>query len=312
MASTKKLLLVAVAAAVMLVAIAAPAFAGGYLAWTQVSALPGQGTSPHGGYTASTVKCQVCHAVHYANATGELLLNSTVASACNYCHVGGAGGYTQVYNGQPSNYQGTDYATAHNAGIVNGVTCTECHQVHAAQNVMTANAALTSKLLRLRTPVDVVAGAPQSGEPTYVAMSKWCADCHYNRGLNGQAVGASSSVSYYYNQARNGRSHVMTAAGATYTNPAATTTTKVAWSGSTVCMECHAAGTPVVEGFTTNAQSATYNFPHYTQNAANFLESAEASNRPRSGAATNDADGVCLTCHRNWTGAVTQGIGFTY
>lgn len=312
MASTKKLVLVAVATAVMLVAIAAPAFAGGYIAWTQVSALPGNAPSPHGGYTASTVKCQVCHAVHYANATGELLLNSTVAGACNYCHVGGAGGYTQVYNGQPNNYLGTDLPTAHNAGIANGVTCSECHQVHAAQNVMTANAALTTKLLKLQPSLDPSAGAPLAGETTYTAMSKWCADCHYNRGLNGQAVGASSGVSYYYNMARNGRSHVMTGAGATYTNPAATTTTKVAWSDSSRCMECHAAGTPVVEGFTNIAQSATNNFPHYTQGATYFLESAEASNRPRSGATTNDADGVCLTCHRNWTGAVTQGIGFTY
>jgi hypothetical protein len=180
---------------------------------------------------------------------------------------------------------------------------------------MTANAALSVSLLRAIPNPDPLAGAPLSGDSTFTAMSKWCADCHYNRGINGQTTGSVTGFSQYYNTAFNGRSHIMTAAAnmVSYGNAAATTpTAQVAWSGSAQCMECHAAGTPVVEGFTNIAQSATNNFPHYTQSAVYFLEASEASGAVRSGASTNDADGVCLTCHRRVSGGTTVGIGLTY
>lgn len=308
--TSKKLVLVVAAAALMLAAFATPAFAGGYLVWTQ---LVGQGPSPHVGYSASSTKCQVCHAVHYANAAGELLLNSTVAQACSYCHLTSGSGYTQVYGSNQANYFGTDLPSAHNAGIVNGVQCTDCHQVHAAAAAMTANAALTQSMLKLPYlgNADPVAGVPLSGESTYVAMSKWCADCHYNRGVNGMATSTPSGVSQYYNQAYNGRSHTMTSADLVYGNAAASTTTQVAWAESKMCMNCHSAGTAgIVAG--SLAKSGTYNFPHYTQNAAQFLEAAEASGVARTTATTGDADGVCLSCHRFKPAGATTGIGINF
>ncbi|MHB9003613.1 MAG: hypothetical protein ACYC6C_06055, partial [Coriobacteriia bacterium] len=67
---------------------AAGAYAGGYLDWADAPQ-PANGSSPHGGYTTATTKCKVCHAVHEAQMGGEVLLRSTIADACNYCHVGG-------------------------------------------------------------------------------------------------------------------------------------------------------------------------------------------------------------------------------
>ncbi|TLM97932.1 MAG: hypothetical protein FDZ75_03490 [Actinobacteria bacterium] len=254
----------------------------------------------------------MCHAVHYANAAGELLLNSTVAQACTYCHLTSGSGYTQVYGSNQANYLGTDLPSAHNAGIVNGVMCTDCHQVHAAANAMTANNALTQSMLKVPAgSADPSAGVPQSGESTYVAMSKWCADCHYNRGANGMATTSPSGWSNYYNQAYNNRSHTMTTADLTYNNLAATTNTRVAWAESIYCMNCHSAGTAgIVAG--SLAKTANYNFPHYTQNAAGFLEAAEASGVARSTAATYDADGVCLSCHRFKPAGATTGIGINF
>lgn len=302
-----KLFLLTAVAVLMCAVVASPAFAGGYLNWSSVSALPGQGTSPHSGYANSTVKCQVCHAVHYANVTGQLLLQDTVANACNYCHVGGAGGYTQVYNGVPANAVGSNYANGHNwynNGVkFVGTQCTSCHQVHAAASVMTSNSYLTQKLLYVK-PIDPNLGAPRTADSSGVALTKWCAGCHFS---------LTSNVDYpqfqngeYFNDTyADGsglpgtlRSHVATNAHAAYTNPAASTTTQVAWSSSALCQDCHSSG------YTTQA------WPHYTA-GSRLLESATQSGVARSAATTDGQDGICLMCHRS-PGANTKGIGITY
>jgi hypothetical protein len=296
------------AVAAIVFAFASPAFAGtgnsGYIDWDTVSALPGQGTSPHGGYSTTTVKCGVCHSVHNASATAtvggdpEMLLASSVADACNYCHVGGAGGYVQVYGGNPSNYQGTDLPNAHNSfevgGVQQGVTCSICHQVHAANSMMTANPYLTSKLLmgaKTYTAIpspnyDPIARAPLSSDDSATALTKYCAGCHFTRG------GAYTYYSNDYNQ----QSHIMTTATATYGNPAASFTGKVAWANSTYCSSCHASG----------YQTAAW--PHFTP-GARFLTSATDASATAAGAASSFDDGVCLRCHRQ---GATNGVGLTY
>lgn len=303
---TKVLLLVALAALV-LVALAAPAFAGGYLRWTAVSALPGQGTSPHGGYSSSTVKCQVCHAVHYAQNGGQLLLQDTVANACNYCHVGGAGGYTQVYGGVPANAVGSNFANAHNFynnGVSNvGVVCTSCHQVHAAASVMTSNSYLTSKILWTK-PADPRLGLPRSTDSSALALTRWCAGCHFD--IAGSPDFPQFNNGEYYNDTYadgsglpgTSVSHVATLAHSTYGNPASTTTTKVAWGNSDLCQSCH------------SSQYGQSQWPHYTA-GSRFLESALASGSARSAATTSAQDGICLGCHR-MGGAGTLGIGINY
>lgn len=282
--------------------VASSAFAGGYIPWDSVKSLPGQGTSPHGGYTTGTVKCGVCHAVHGASAATsspapQLLLQSAVADACNYCHVGGAGGYTQVYAGNPANYSGTDLKNAHNSflvsGVQQGITCTKCHQVHAADSAMTANAYLTTKLLvgaktysNFPLPnYDPVAQAPLSTDTSDTALMKWCAGCHFTRG-----------GSYtYYADAYNGQSHIMTTPTASYTNPGTTYTGQIAWKGSNYCASCHSSG------------YRTAAWPHYTA-GTRFLESAADASTTPTAAVDSRQDGVCLQCHRSTTSGA--GVGF--
>lgn len=329
MGSTKRFMVVAAAAIAMLFAIAAPAFAGGYLNWNLVSNIPSPQSSPHSGYLDTTVKCQVCHAVHYAAAGGQVLLNTSVANACNYCHLTTGSGYSQVYNSNPLNYIGlpgqADYATAHNFNNGAGVACTDCHQVHAAASAMTSNAAITTFMLKKISVVTSATSAqiPLSSDDTWSAMAKWCADCHYLKAINGNATsGAAMGIDQYTAYSLNGASHIMTAT-TNYSNPAATSFVgQVAWQSSGNCFFCHRAGTwsPDMNGPVNNFNSykqnnpavGDYNFPHYTVNAANFLESSLASGAAQSGATTQGADGVCLACHRFTNAGNTLGIGISF
>ena len=64
--------------------------------------------SPHSGYSTTTGKCKVCHAVHGAGSTDptgttlnatEVLLRSTKAGACEFCHLtGGTFAMDPYYN----------------------------------------------------------------------------------------------------------------------------------------------------------------------------------------------------------------------
>lgn len=304
--SRNKMLVLAVAA-VLALAFAVPAFAtvgdSGYISWTGVG-------SPHGGYTTTTQKCAVCHAVHNADATfgSELLLQGSVADACEYCHVGGAGGYTQVYGGNPNNYYGTDYDTAHNLWMDGpttvGVRCTTCHQVHAAADAMTSNAYLTSKLLVgdktfSGTNYAALAQAPLSTDTSNTALTKWCGACH--------PAGLGTPYAYYngadwsagapdYSGTPNiTTSHVMTDDIASYTFPDGSTG-QVAWAGSNECSSCHTSG------------YGTAAWPHFTPGAVRFLTAASGSGAAAAGATDSKDDGVCLRCHRNGTGT-TSGVG---
>jgi len=285
-----------------------PAFAepatGLYVRWEDVATMTAQGTSPHGGYATTTVKCAVCHSVHAASVAvsigdePELLMASSVANSCTYCHVGGAGGYSQVYGGDPANYRGTNLSNAHNsfdntAGVEQGVTCIACHQVHAADSVMTANAYLTQKMLKgaktySSDPVpnyDPIAGAPASTDDSDTALAKWCAGCHFTR----------AGTYTYYSDDYNQPSHIMTTATASYGNPDATYRGTVAWLGSNYCASCH------------GSAYQTSEWPHYTP-GMRFLLSAEGATATVSGAASAKQDGVCLRCHRNGE----SGIGISF
>lgn len=297
------IVLVAVAALLLFATTAlakAPNAGPAYIPWSSVATLPGNPPSPHGGYSTSTVKCGVCHSVHQAQAPdSEILLASSVADACIYCHVGGAGGYTQVYGGNPANYSGTDLPNAHNyfpgvpSGQDPGVSCATCHQVHASDAQMTDNAYLTTKLLRgdktysaWPSPnYDPVAQAPLSTDDSRTALTKWCAGCHFTKG------GAYTYYSDGYNQS----SHIMTTATATYSNPVANYTGQVAWLNSTYCSSCHA------------SDFQTANWPHMTQ-GNRFLTSADGATGTPTGATNSQQDGVCLRCHKQGL----AGVGLTF
>ncbi len=311
--------LMAVAALAALV-LAVPAFAttgdSGYMAWD--STIQGgypYNQSPHGGYLTTTQKCVVCHAVHNADPLGEVLLRGTIAEACEYCHVGGAGGYTQVYGGVMANYYGTDSSVDTQFGHQawdggGGVTCTKCHQVHAAGTLMTDNAALSVKLLVgdktfSGSNYDGFGGAPLSTDDKETALTKWCTACHDAGVPNDPPYNYYNGIDYVGDptgntMANNFSSHVMTDSVAVgYTKPDGTTMDEVAYASSEYCQSCHN------YGYGTNA------WPHFTPTAARFLSSASGVAATVSGATDTEADGVCLRCHRNGDGTVS-GVGLDF
>ena len=119
------------------------------------------GNSPHGNYTTTTVKCVVCHAVHYAapgNApvgsgqSADTLLRMKASDACVFCHATTG----QAVNGRPV-YDGLGGAiTAPGAtggntttGHIIGTNCSYCHtNVHGA-NADHSVASLDGFLLKL-------------------------------------------------------------------------------------------------------------------------------------------------------------------
>ena len=291
----------------LLSAISAFAEAGGPTYPTWDDTLPGNvgETSPHGSYSTATVKCAVCHAVHNANATGELLLQDTVANACTYCHVNSASAYTQVYDSIPANYSGTDYSNAHNNwvdGVFQGIMCTTCHQVHAAENQMTYNPFLTQKMLSTTNPDHPPFGPspwdnhpnmenPLVGDDKETALTKWCGGCHFNL----------PDAASYYEDKYDGSfgtptTHIMTTATAAYANSAGSYTGKVAWGDSNECTYCHSNG------------YSTATWPHYTA-GDRFLDSGSNASSATTGAASSSEDGVCLRCHR---GDSSTGIGIDF
>jgi predicted CXXCH cytochrome family protein len=185
------------------VSVASPAFASTestYTAWVD----PGFEHSaphdtPHSGYSTTTTKCAVCHAVHKAPADGELLLRSTVADACVYCHIETSLGVIVIYGGNADNYSGVDTDHGHQAPAVQ---CSDCHSVHGAN---TFGGPAATKILKVwniqqsfvdeialgneqaiidgEGPVPIVDTANDQGwtgwwETEYVQDTAFCSQCH--------------------------------------------------------------------------------------------------------------------------------------
>ena len=98
------------------------------------------GNSPHGNFTTTTVKCVVCHAVHYAAPGGvpigsgqdaDTLLRNRADAACIYCHATAdeAVNGTPVYDGLggllPGHTGGDSLTVSYGHQI--GNDCHECH-----------------------------------------------------------------------------------------------------------------------------------------------------------------------------------------
>ena len=127
----------------------------------------GTGNSPHGNFTTTTVKCVVCHSVHYAapggapvgaGQTADTLLRMKASDACVYCHAtaGTAVNGTPVYNGM-----GSAVINTTDIGHFTGLNCCECHaSVHGA-NQDTSVSSLNGYLLKNMTATNVL-GTPLS------------------------------------------------------------------------------------------------------------------------------------------------------
>jgi len=94
-------------------------------------------------------------------ADTQMLLRSSVARACNYCHMDTAVGGIRLWNGLSTNW-GANWS---DAGYGHGTTgCTGCHAVHGAK---TFKGAAASKILRYDIKAAVLAGTTDVARHTY-------------------------------------------------------------------------------------------------------------------------------------------------
>jgi len=143
-----------------------------YMDWnTSLGDNATNGNSPHGNYTTTTVKCVVCHAVHYAapggkpvgsGQTADTLLRMKASDACIFCHAtdGMAVNGRPVYNGLGGDITAAgSTGGAHDTGHVTGTNCSYCHtNVHGA-NADHSVASLDGYLLKTMTAVNVQGGS---------------------------------------------------------------------------------------------------------------------------------------------------------
>lgn len=119
------------------------------------------GTSPHGLYSQTSAKCGVCHSIHRAptagtsskstldfggsantssryaestwtaQATTQLLLRSTAAGSCSYCHI--SSGAKKMFGGDASLALFGEGENSWNEFYSHTTGCTSCHAVHGAK-----------------------------------------------------------------------------------------------------------------------------------------------------------------------------------
>lgn len=346
----KKILLVTVLAMALVFAFAGSAMARPngniYIQWDATGANAAMPT-PHAGYTTATEKCAVCHSVHYAATSGvtwpdtagaganawtagteetQMLLRSSVANACNYCHITTSIGGVQLYGGDATNYT-TESNFAHNTHA----PCSGCHAVHGANTFQGPN---TSKILRVLTasrPIqpEVISGAlgnplitpvyaseaaavadtPALGK--YYQQIAFCTQCHAEYTDASEAT-ITGGPGYYdgagYIPGTEYKGHPMKAAEVGgFTAAGDTISVQAAWVDAGTCRSCHdAGGTDLAPGVTTNS------FPHYTAGYNVFSYTGAYEGVQDAADLTKDyaTDGNCLKCHVN--AAQDAGINITF
>jgi hypothetical protein len=129
-----------------------------YMNWTTAKLLGSNvadgNNSPHSSYTTTTVKCVVCHSVHYAapgnapvssNAqTADTLLRMRADQACVYCHATAG----MSVNGRPVYDGATPNPNNAVVGHITGPNCNVCHTSVHGDPADNSVAALSGFLLR--------------------------------------------------------------------------------------------------------------------------------------------------------------------
>jgi predicted CXXCH cytochrome family protein len=325
----KKMLFVAVVAIAVL-AVATSAFASFYVSWNAAynTGLGALGT-PHKDYRVNTVKCAVCHSVHDADVTGELLLKSTIADACTYCHIETSIGGKQIYNADAAAYEGPDTNYAHNA--LYGYSCSSCHSVHGAGTWNFSNTSggvgwigdVNSKILRMYEDGDeheAWGGAGDAGAPAGygrddaytrdMAVTAFCTQCHSPYfAQDSQTQGDfshSATPNYGYSHPMVRDTSLATFSPALKAGSTVAYNGQVAWKNSEACRSCHDAG--IVDGSGVILSS----FPHYTPGAERFLMAATSADGPMVSATDGTWDGVCLKCHVAGSSLASLGVGINF
>lgn len=350
----RKTTIVVAAVAVMVLAFAASAYAIGpvYITWNAGGNNTGTG-GPHQNYQLTTEKCAVCHSVHAAapsnaaagqfgpDPTGaaetQLLLRSSVADACTYCHITSNVAGLQIYNAVASNYQ-VDDVYGHNGST--SAECADCHAVHGADTfkgyiagkILKANGNLVSNvsggvqteaaatLNAIVAPATVfTASGAANGD---IQVTAFCTRCHKTFSDASETTITASGYFRYWNGSTNFgsvsyKNHPLKAAEATFVANGANYSGRVAWADAQTCRSCHAAGdTRVSTSYGGSGGVVAWSFPHWTNGNAMFLVSGwgvndanigilddhnSATGKPAGSHSVADGaeDGVCLRCHTN-------------
>ena len=360
----KMTLLVVLVVAFMAMATAAYAISPAYVTWDAAGVNAGT-NGPHQNYQLTTEKCAVCHSVHAAaasnaaagvfgaDATGanetQLLLRTSAADACTYCHITSTVAGLQIYGGVASQYTVGD-VYGHNGSA--SAACTSCHSVHGAD---TFGGYIAGKILRAGgNVVGSASGQVQSEAaatlntalaPSTVfnaagagngdmQVTAFCTRCHKTfSDASEQTITASGYFKAYNGAvtfgAQSYKNHPLKAADAVFSANGATFTGTAAFAGSETCRSCHAAGsTRRSTSYGGPGGLVAWSFPHYTPGNADFLVAGAGTADPNIGidntsltkpagstAVSNPSeDGVCLRCHTNASaiGNATAGVHTTF
>lgn len=313
----KKMTLLAILAGIIVLATAVPAFAisPAYIPWASGGANAGT-NGPHQNYQLTTEKCAVCHSVHAAAASNaaagvfgpvaagaigaaetQMLLRSSVADACTYCHITTNVAGLQIYNGVASNYTAGD-AYGHNGSA--SAECADCHAVHGADtfkgyisgkilkanangvantsnNVQTEAAATLNGLVTGGTNV-FDATAVSAGDVGDVQVTAFCTRCHKTfSDASETTITASGYFSDYSGTVTFGamsyKNHPLKAAqvGDFVANGDNLTGQSAAFSDASTCRSCHAAGdTRTSSAYGGTPGLVAWSFPHWTNGNAAF------------------------------------------
>lgn len=140
-----------------------------YQNWNTALGTNNLSNSPHGAFTTTTVKCAVCHAVHYAapsngpvasittalnpvGASGDTLLRMNANQACGYCHAatGNSVNGRPVYDGNWAAVLAKSGGSS-NTGHAIGSNCDECHASVHGSNQDVSIPSLVGYLLKSQT-----------------------------------------------------------------------------------------------------------------------------------------------------------------
>ena len=332
----KKTLAVLVLAIALVVALgAAPAFAkyagfsadNQYLDWSIASSMASQnadsasqGTSPHGGYATTTIKCAVCHSVHRGKSA---LL--TEDKSCTYCHTPAYYGGVATAGSTASISWYTGLVTT-NDGPHSGCTASYCHDgVHGVgastyagpqSKLLTAKA--DTKLLDDTTRNGYAAGTLATWSTTTrvfatgAVCSRW--GCHVDSAFGIVKAGTQLPVDIDTNsgdpigimEGATGHRAYINGIDTSWNNEAEiskvakTGIGQIAWKGVTYCNSCHDL---------TDDNNANKNaFPHANNAVISALQGKVAGVRDAvwlTAAADANTQTTAVSSYNDYTGGAT-------